>query len=446
MKKYLVLILLMVSFLLLAGGPAKADGFFAEPEVTWDPQSRCFPAGSDAVYSVTASGRELSFSWSMEFNGTTYDITEQKDALMAAGLSAYCSDIRTEDEKNRSRLIISGVKEGIDSIYGKFTKVYCVVSNPRASAFSNNAYVLVGPKGIPYPPEIYIKPVAAFIASDIVPKVACDVFEEEGAEYHYQWYEIEQGKLEYAMAVMYADDSPILIPDFAKQYTDYICMVTVTKNGVSADSWSSPVNVYEYIGNIDPSIDQLVITQKPEKNRFELGDKVDLTGLRADYYENGEEETDVPLDQIETDISVFDYAGPVCLTLRYKNQEAFLRVWVDPDADGNWVLTETPAAPETTEAETPTTAEAETKQGETQPETEAPTKPAATTAAETADQPPTESASDKAPETQPAATQGGSEGGSGSFGGNTVLIVIIIVMALIIGLLGGILLGRRKEK
>ena len=455
MKKYYLLAFVLAA-LLFTAGRADAYNFIAQPEVTWNPQSLCYPAGTDAVYSVTVSGQELSFSWRVIFGGKEYEVETQKAELMAAGLSSYCADIRVESGRNISNLTICGIKEGIDSVLGNFTKVYCLADNSRGGTFSSNAYVLVGPADAPYPANIYVARVSSFAAgSTSVPKVPCTVFEDPETTYEYQWYTIEQEKLEYIQAVIGADEK-ILIPEFEKTYTDYVCKITATRNGVTTDSYSSPVNVYQYSGDIDPSYDQLVITKQPDRIRFNLGDKVDLSGLKADYYKDGKVTKDLSWDKLTTDITVFSYAGPVEVTLRYGDEEGYVKLWVEPDEKGNWeiddVPAETAAVPTETSAQAPVTQPAATTEPETETQAVAPSEtaaaetPEATKAEESTQAPTQESVSTQAPtepaSTVPQTTQDSTEGGSGS--GNTVLIVIVIILAVVCGLLGGILIGKKK--
>ena len=248
---------------------------------------------------------------------------------------------------------------------------------------------------------------------------------------------------------------------------DAVIGVNLKLNG-GGDYWiySSPINVNRLSGDIDYSWDQLIIRKKPDRLKgYELGDKPDLTGLQAEYIANDKSQGIVPIASLKTDIDTFTYAGPVWVTVSYKDQSNGFTVWVDPGEKNNWEI----KVPETTEApttapETPAeTTVPETTAAETPPETAAPETPEETTAqTETAG---TEAESTIAPVTTepssgdekttadpvssevPATTQSATEKeATGSGGVNTVLIIIIIVLAMICGLFGGILLGKKKAK
>ena len=103
-------------------------------------------------------------------------------------------------------------------------------------------------------------------------------------------------------------------------------------------------------------------------------DKPDLTGLQAEYIANDKSQGIVPIASLKTDIDTFTYAGPVWVTVSYKDQSNGFTVWVDPGEKNNWEI----KVPETTEApttapETPAeTTVPETTAAETPPETAAP--------------------------------------------------------------------------
>ncbi len=471
MKKHFTILFAMAALLLFAG--SRSARAYTEPYVTWDPQSLAFAVGSDAEYSATVSGHDLSFTWYVEFAGKEYEMPARKADLMAAGMQYCCDDIVIKSSANRTSIIFKNIGVGIDGSSGKWTRVYCHAFDGVTGVDTNWAMVSCNGYGLMeagYPPTIYVKPVVNLQPED-TGKIGFDLVDEEVyyvVDKSYQWYRYSGGSYDVGLKAIPGEDGPIYIS--AADYDeseDIVIGVNLKLNG-GGDYWiySSPINVNRLSGDIDYSWDQLIIRKKPDRLKgYELGDKPDLTGLQAEYIANDKSQGIVPIASLKTDIDTFTYAGPVWVTVSYKDQSNGFTVWVDPGEKNNWEI----KVPETTEApttapETPAeTTVPETTTAETPPETAAPETPEETTAqTETAG---TEAESTIAPETAapsseeekttavpvssevPATTQSSTEKeATGSGGFNTVLIIIIIVLAMICGLFGGILLGKKKAK
>ena len=92
MKKNVIFLFALAALLLFAGGRT-AHALSTEPYVTWDPQSVQYPVGADAEYSATVSGKNLEFTWYVEYGGKEYEIPKDMDALMNAGMKNDCDGI-----------------------------------------------------------------------------------------------------------------------------------------------------------------------------------------------------------------------------------------------------------------------------------------------------------------------------------------------------------------
>ena len=140
--------LLSLGLLLFIIGGSSAMAYAGEPRITWDPQNVVYPDKTDAAYSVTASGNNLQFEWTVEFGGKDYVIPSQKAALMSAGMSSRCSDIKVESTAHRSTITFVNARYGIDYANGKFTRVSCRAYNDNSASFSSVANVCCTAEGL----------------------------------------------------------------------------------------------------------------------------------------------------------------------------------------------------------------------------------------------------------------------------------------------------------
>ncbi len=464
MKKHYLTIFALVLLCLMAGG-RKAHAIFTEPRVTWNPQSVQYPVLSDATYSATFSGQNLEFTWYVEYGGKEYEMPAQKDALMNAGMKNQCSDIWISSTANRTEIVFTSIHEDIGLKDGKFTKVRCEAFDGNTMEGSSYAYVSCNGmylSQVTMPPMIYVKPVVG-VKPDSVGKIGVTVWpanEAQVQDIEYQWYEYTGGEIMTGIKAMAGEDASVLVSGVGPgEYADFVVGVFVKlKNGNEIVSYSSPINVYGEMGDIDYSHDQLRVVRLPDRNGYTLGDKVDLTGLQVEYIANDKSQGIIPISDLETDITTFTYAGPVWVTVGYKGETNGFTVWVDPK-DGDWEM-EPPAPPTepvATEAATTAPTEAPTA-APTEPETtkapepsetatEAVTTNAATEPQPQSSTPETQKESTAAPSASaPAPTQEAPQGGGSGNGGNTLLIVLIVVLAAICGLLAGVLIGKKKEK
>ena len=312
MKKHLFTVFLLMLLVMAAAGGRKAHAFTTEPRVTWDPQSLQYPIGTDAAYSATVSGQNLKFSWIVEYGGKDYELPADKDKLMNAGMKSQCGDIVIHSTANRSQIIFTNVQTDIGMKNGKYTKVSCYAFDGNTGATSNYAYVSCNgqyPSQVTMPPQIYVKPVVA-LAPDSVGKISARVTPDSEAEVssiEYQWYEYTSGEMINNIHAMAGEDGSLLVADVdVGEFKDYVVGVFLKlKNGNTVVSYSSPINVYRLSGDIDYSWDQLIVKRLPDRLGYTLGDKVDLTGLQAEYIAGGKSHGIVPVSSLETDISNF---------------------------------------------------------------------------------------------------------------------------------------------
>ena len=467
MKKRFIFLSVLAVLLLFAGGRT-AHALSTEPYVTWDPQSLTYPVGTDAEYAATVSGENLEFTWYVEYGGKDYAMPAEKDKLMDAGMKYGCSDIVIKSSANRTSIIFKNVTLNIGMKDSKPTRVYCHAFDGNTGADTNYAHVSCNGYGLTeagYPPMIYVRPVVS-LEPDEVGKIAVNVIDVDYnyvSEVNYQWYKYSGGTYMTGIEAIPGEDGMIYISAAGPgEWEDLVVGVQfVLKGGGDYWCYSSPINVIRQTGDIEYSRDQLIIKKTPDRKGYDLGDKLNLTGLEVEYIAGGESQGLVPLTSLETDITSFLYAGPVWVTVGYKGETNGFTVWVEPKA-GDWEIEPEPPVPTTAE---PTTAEPATDEPTTaEPVTEEPTQPETTetapetsgtdpetteTAAETTETPtesapaPSTEASAPSAETPVSTTEETPQGGGS---GNTVLIVLIIVFALIIGLLSGVLISKKKEK
>ena len=212
------------------------------PVITMQPQNPVYPEYSCAVYTVKASGSNLSAVWYMDFEGKTYNIS---DRSVIAPWEAYAGELYGHNQEgNTFTFSFTGIESGLNG-----AEIYCVISNSGGSVTSQKAMISIGGTGTP--PTIEV-PAAVTVKQGYVAEVTCKA---GGSGLRYTWYETSTGKLADITAVNRGtENASSFRPETGVVGTRwYVCGV---ENGEGGICYSSviPVTVTAAAAATEPQI------------------------------------------------------------------------------------------------------------------------------------------------------------------------------------------------
>lgn len=236
MKKFTALLMIT----LLAAAMLVPVSATDKPVITLQPQNSVYPEFASALWSVEATGENLSYNWYIVYNGTAYrtadSFAENHPWLNGVTGSGYGSN------ETGNTFFVDGIGSALDGAL-----IYCVVSNEAGSATSESAYISVS--GKKFPPQLNV-PASVTVEQDTVLKLFCEA-ETSGDDSvsSYAWFETPTGQLKDIVAIgSYGDqpeEDPVLVCDTSTPGTRYYVCYVMTKLGGVAYSSVIPVTVTE---------------------------------------------------------------------------------------------------------------------------------------------------------------------------------------------------------
>ena len=247
MKKFTALLMIT----LLAAAMLVPVSATDKPVITLQPQNSVYPEFASALWSVKATGENLSYNWYIVYNGTAYrtadSFAENHPWLNGVTGSGYGSN------ETGNTFFVDGIGSALDGAL-----IYCVVSNEAGSATSESAYISVS--GKKFPPQLNV-PASVTVEQDTVLKLFCEA-ETSGDDSvsSYAWFETPTGQLKDIVAIgSYGgqpEENPVLVCDTSTPGTRYYVCYVMTKLGGVAYSSVIPVTVTE----------KTVVTPPPESS------------------------------------------------------------------------------------------------------------------------------------------------------------------------------------
>lgn len=222
-----------------------------KPVITLQPQNYIYPEFASALWSVRATGENLSYDWYIVYNGTAYRtadaFAENHPWLNGVTGSGYGSN------EAGDAFFIEGIGSALDGAL-----IYCVVSNEAGSVTSESAYISVS--GKKSPPRLNV-PASVTVEQETVLKLFCEAEAAEGDSVSsYTWFETPTGQLKDIVAMgSYGDqpeEDPVLVCDTSTPGTRYYVCYVMTKLGGCAYTSVIPVTVTE----------KTVVTQPPSES------------------------------------------------------------------------------------------------------------------------------------------------------------------------------------
>ena len=247
MKKFTALLMIT----LLAAAMIVPVSAAEKPVITLQPQNYVYPEFASALWSVRATGENLSYDWYIVYNGTAYRtadaFAENHPWLNGVTGSGYGSN------EAGDTFFIEGIGSALDGAL-----IYCVVSNEAGSVTSASAYISVS--GKKSPPWLNV-PASVTVEQETVLKLFCEAEAAEGDSVSsYAWFETPTGQLKDIVAMgSYGDqpeEDPVLVCDTSTPGTRYYVCYVMTKLGGCAYTSVIPVTVTE----------KTVVTQPPSES------------------------------------------------------------------------------------------------------------------------------------------------------------------------------------
>ena len=236
MKKFTALLMIT----LLAAAMLVPVSAAEKPVITLQPQNYVYPEFASALWSVGATGENLSYDWYIVYNGTAYRtadaFAENHPWLNGVTGAGYGSN------EAGDTFFIEGLGSALDGAL-----IYCVVSNEAGSVTSESAYISVN--GKKSPPRLNV-PALVTVEQETVVKLLCDAEAAEGDSVSsYAWFETPTGQLKDIVAMGFSggqpEEDPVLVCDTSTPGTRYYVCCVMTKLGGMAYSSVIPVTVTE---------------------------------------------------------------------------------------------------------------------------------------------------------------------------------------------------------
>ena len=236
MKKVISLLLIVLLCGMLAV-PALAapEG----PVITMQPQSHYYSEYSVAIYTVKATGTNLSAYWYIEWEGKTYNASQIGGAMQPWEAYAGESYGAKKLDNNTFCFIFEGIEEELSG-----AEIWCEIEDGHYSVPSQVAHIVVGNYGSP--PEILDIPASITVQQGEEAEIRCIAKSTDGSQLNFLWYETGTGKFEDLQAInrgaetgdyMFCDTSTI-----GTRY--YVCGITTSGGGMAYSS-AVEVNVVE---------------------------------------------------------------------------------------------------------------------------------------------------------------------------------------------------------
>ena len=234
MKKVISLSLVLLMCVLLAVPALSAS---EGPVITMQPQSPNYPEYSVAIYTVKATGTNLSATWFIEWNGKTYNASNIGGAMQPwEGYAGESYGARKLDS-NTFCFIFEGIEEELSG-----AKIWCVLEDGHYDVTSQPAYITIGDYSTP--PEIVSIPASITVQQGESAEIRCVARSNDESQLEFLWYETSTGKLPDIQALNRGtEDSDYIFCDTSQVGTRYyVCGIT-TSNGGFAYSSVVEVNV-----------------------------------------------------------------------------------------------------------------------------------------------------------------------------------------------------------
>lgn len=228
MKKVISLLLMVVLFSMLAiPALAAPEG----PVITLQPQSPNYPEYSVAIYTVKATGTNLTATWYIEYQGMTYNASEIGGTMQPWEAYAGESYGAKKLDDNTFCFVFEGVEEELTG-----AKIWCEIEDGHYNVVSQVGHIVVGNYGSP--PEILSIPASVTVKPGEEAEIRCIAKSSDGSQLNFLWYETGTGKYEDMQAIdRGAETGDYMFCDTRTLGTRYyVCGITTSGGGMAYSS------------------------------------------------------------------------------------------------------------------------------------------------------------------------------------------------------------------
>lgn len=228
MKKVISLLLIvLLCGMLTVPALAAPEG----PVITMQPQSPNYPEYSVAMYTVKATGTNLTATWYIEYQGKTYNASNIGGAMQPwEGYAGESYGAKKLDD-NTFCFVFEGVEEELTG-----AKIWCEIEDGHYNVVSQVGHITVGNYGSP--PEILSIPASVTVKRGEEAEIRCIAKSTDGSQLNFLWYETGTGKYEDMQAIdRGAETGDYMLCDTRTLGTRYyVCGITTSSGGMAYSS------------------------------------------------------------------------------------------------------------------------------------------------------------------------------------------------------------------
>ena len=228
MKKVISLLLIVLLCGMLAV-PALAapEG----PVITMQPQSHYYSEYSVAIYTVKATGTNLTATWYIEYQGKTYNASQIGGSMQPWEAYAGESYGAKKLDNNTFCFVFEGIEDELSG-----AEIWCEIEDGHYNVVSQVGHITVGNYGSP--PEILSIPASITVKQGEEAEIRCVAKSSDGSQLNFLWYETGTGKFEDMQAIdRGAETGDYMFCDTRTVGTRYyVCGITTSGGGMAYSS------------------------------------------------------------------------------------------------------------------------------------------------------------------------------------------------------------------
>ena len=228
MKKVISLLLIvLLCGMLTVPALAAPEG----PVITMQPQSPNYPEYSVAMYTVKATGTNLTATWYIEYQGKTYNASNIGGAMQPwEGYAGESYGAKKLDD-NTFCFVFEGIEEELSG-----AEIWCEIEDGHYNVVSQVGHITVGNYGSP--PEILSIPASITVKRGEEAEIRCIAKSSDGSQLNFLWYETGTGKFEDMQAIdRGAETGDYMFCDTRTTGTRYyVCGITTSGGGMAYSS------------------------------------------------------------------------------------------------------------------------------------------------------------------------------------------------------------------
>ena len=239
---------MLLGILLLAALAVPSLAASDEPVITLQPQSPNTPHYGVAIYTVKATGTNLTATWYIEWQGTTYNASD-RSAMQPWEAYAGESYGPRQADANTFTFIFEGIERDLDG-----ASIWCVIEDGHYSVTSQKARIWVGNENTA--PIIESMPSAITVEQGAVAELRVIAKSPDGSQLTYLWYESDTGRIEDIRAVNRGTETSdfMLADTSAPGKRNYICLINTANGGYANTSFVTVTVTEKTVAAVEPVI------------------------------------------------------------------------------------------------------------------------------------------------------------------------------------------------